>query len=495
MDASTLTSLSPLMLIGIWVASQILLFAARTPAHRALSSLGQFAGGGLRLVSRWLRGAAAEMQKTNREVLLEAGRLELEKKLDREFVKLESGISKHLKHYPDLHRKLDSSVTALSEDMDRAAIAPREVPGWPQAVKSVTELPDVGERSGKRLLEEIKRTAVDAEKKALKQYQETTSKRHKILSGMGHHLRDLRSNIGHTLKATTAAFEATTKIDGFIDKYERIRRQDRVSERLLASEAIGLFAISLLISAIAIGGAFVNFQLIALPMSELVPAGTRIAGQPVSTIAALVIVLMEAAAGIFLMECLGITDLLPKIGRLSPGKRRLLLGIAFFGLLILACIESSLAILREQIVAADLELKQALAGAGAADATVAAPVRSMIPVVGQAVLGFILPWILAMIAVPLEMLLSSSRYVGGRALAAGAFFFGTLLRLISHSMRYVARGLTALFDVYIALPLWIEKAWRERQGRGPARKPRAEPTAQIGVPATPSQRLNPGVAS
>ena len=43
---------------------------------------------------------------------------------------------------------------------------------------------------------------------------------------------------------------------------------------------------------------------------------------------------------------------------------------------------------------------------------------SRIPVIGQAVLGFVLPWILAMVAIPLEMLLDSGRHVVA-ALAAG----------------------------------------------------------------------------
>ena len=36
---------------------------------------------------------------------------------------------------------------------------------------------------------------------------------------------------------------------------------------------------------------------------------------------------------------------------------------------------------------------------------------SWIPVAGQAALGFVLPWILAMVAIPLEMLLDSARHV------------------------------------------------------------------------------------
>ena len=54
-------------------------------------------------------------------------------------------------------------------------------------------------------------------------------------------------------------------------------------------------------------------------------------------------------------------------------------------------------------------LKMSLAGAESA--AIGRGKHSKIPVIGQAVLGFVLPWILALVAVPLEMLLDSGRHV------------------------------------------------------------------------------------
>ena len=87
-------------------------------------------------------------------------------------------------------------------------------------------------------------------------------------------------------------------------------------------------------------------------------------------------------------------------------RRRLILWLAVFGLLFLSAVESSLAILREQIVAADAALKLALASEQTR--VVQSASESSIPIVGQAVLGFVLPWVLALVAVPLEMLLPLS---------------------------------------------------------------------------------------
>jgi hypothetical protein len=124
-------------------------------------------------------------------------------------------------------------------------------------------------------------------------------------------------------------------------------------------------------------------------------------------------------------------------------------------------VESSLAILREKIVEADAVLKMALAGT--TEAVVSEASTSRIPVIGQAVLGFVLPWILAMVAIPLEMLLDSGRHVVA-ALAAGLLSaFGSLARVFSHGIRSIFRMLPNLYDVYISIPLRIERSIRGQE--------------------------------
>src|SRR5205807_8030376 len=194
----------------------------------------------------------------------------------------------------------------------------------------------------------------------------------------------------------TSALEATRRIDGYMAQYEKVRSADAKAVRSLGWSATQLFVVSMLVLAVAVGGAFVNFNLIALPMSELVPSGSRIGGLPVATVAALVIVLMEIAAGVFAMEMLGITSFFPKLELIPRSRRRIILVVAVGGLLMLACIEASLAILREQLVESSTALKASLAGIK--EHPVAHTASSRMPVVGHAVLGFILPWILAMVA-------------------------------------------------------------------------------------------------
>ena len=155
------------------------------------------------------------------------------------------------------------------------------------------------------------------------------------------------------------------------------------------------------------------------------------------------------------MEMLGITSFFPKLDLLPASRRRIILAVAVGGLLLLACIECSLAVLREQLVESATALKQSLAGVH--EKAVADPAASRIPVVGQAVLGFILPWILAMVAVPLETLIATGGHIFLTLTAGVLALVGTGARLLGHASRYLVEGARHLYDIYIVLPLQIER--------------------------------------
>lgn len=452
-----------LSLLVFFIIAQVLCYAARVPVHRALRKGAAALGGGLRLVARWLRSTSEELRHRNREVLLESGRLQTETKVEHEFTRLATTFTKDLKEYPALHRRLDESVKKVEEDLKASSLMPPEAPGWPQAVQAVVNMPKAGDRTVQKVLDEILRSAQASEKKALQEYREAVSKRHKILAQSASLWKVIRGLLDQVNRTVTGTLNASSRIDGYMEKYEKIRRGEDATERVLAISALNLFVISLFVVAVAGFGGLVNFQLIARPMSELVPGGGYIFGMPISMIAALVIVLMEVAAGIFVMEALGITHLFPTIGSLSPSRRRIIFLVALTGLALLAAIEASLAILREQLLEADKALALALSGeAVRGQETVAAPLLSRIPMIGQAVMGFILPWILAMIAVPLEMLVESGRHVLGRALVLVIRGGGILFRLIAHLVRYLAVVLTQLYDIFIILPLQLERLIRGR---------------------------------
>lgn len=437
------------------VAAVIFMYFAREPIQRVLKTLAQGLSGGLNLIAGWCNETAERVQSRSRELLLEAGRDSQEQHIEQEFRRIESNYARDLAEYPKLHLKLDENITQIDSDYRDAAEVPPAAPGWGDVVETIANVKGMNTLAVENVLDDIHDSAVEAEKEALQQYRAASAKRHKILASMAPRWKELKGVLERVGKSVNALLESTRRIDGYMDRYEQIRRGDDRTARNLASSAGKLFIISLIVIGIAVAAAFINFQLIALPMSELVPSGTRLIGMPVASVAALVIVLMEVAAGIFLLDALGITHLFPQIGTLPASRRRLVFSVAFASLFLLASIEASLAVLREQLVEAEMSLMESLAGGGAG--AVARATGSLIPVVGQAVLGFTLPWILAMIAVPLEMLIESGRHVVNRILVLLLHGSGLVARFIAYVLQYAILLIAHLYDAIIMIPIQIER--------------------------------------
>lgn len=450
---------SPLASIFLmWVVSVIFLWAARGSMLRLLHGLGDGIAEGLAAVSRRCGESAADLRARNQEVLLAVGTRDAQARLDREVERIDAGFSEQLGRYGRLQRRLDDTVLEFEKDYQKAGIAPPEVPGWSTAVEALASIPMAGDPHIQKLLDGVRKSSEEAERKALQAYRSDTAKRHKILGAMLPIWKEVRGLLGKMQNSVSQALESSSRIGTFIEDYERVREDREEAARALTYSAAKLFIVAVLVLGIAFGAAFINFQLISLPMSELVPAGARVGGLPVSTISALVLVLMEAALGIFLMDMLGITELLPKLTTIPRARRRLILWLALSGLFFLAGVESSLAILREQIVEAEAALKLSLAGEESR--IVQSASQSMIPIVGQAVLGFILPWIMALVAVPLEMLLDSGRHVLASLVVFGLRFAAAICGGSAHVARHLTGLLTNAYDVYVAIPLRIESMFR-----------------------------------
>ena len=84
--------------------------------------------------------------------------------------------------------------------------------------------------------------------------------------------------------SVSQALESASRVGTFVEDYENIRESTDESARALTYSAVKYFIVSLLVLGIAMGGAFINFQLISLPMMELVPAGARVGGVSVAAV-------------------------------------------------------------------------------------------------------------------------------------------------------------------------------------------------------------------
>lgn len=445
----------PVLSIAVVVAvSMIFLYFARAPMHSALENLNDGIAGGLKRVADWTKSVVATMREKNKKVLLESSIANSEQKIAQEFRRMEASYAKHLADYPKLHLKLDESIANIDADFKECGQVIPEAPGWTDAAQAITGMKGAGssEKVIEKMLKELHKSAVEGEKAALAEMRKTATKRHKILNSMAPTWNNVLKLMKVVNEKVSLVLETTGKIEKYMQEYESARNGGAESIDMLSARATKLFIFSVLVIVVAGFGAFINFQLISLPMSELVPAGTRVLGLQIADVAALVIVSLETVLGIFLMEALGITNIFPQIAGMMTGKRRILLYASLLGLLFLGSVEAALAVLREHIAEANAATAQALAGE-AIEAVSGGDSR--ITVIGQATLGFVLPWILAMVAVPLEMLIESSQHVLNKLLILLVNLFGYLIGLIGHLVQIIIKTIIHIYDAYVIIPTQI----------------------------------------
>lgn len=448
----------PLLSILIWfVVAIAMLYLARYPAHRAIKSLSRVIHTGMRLASRSVLLAEERLVHRNKEVLLAAGRESLERLIEREFQRVDAVVKRDLSGYPALQHTLAEQITRIDEDYRESAELPPPPPTWVNAVKAIAKIPFNNDPTVANIFKEIHKSITQQYKSTMDEYRKSTGARHALLRQMMPYWRKMTQTLDQVGKKISGLQERATVIDHRMEDYEEIRAKTNKAERMLESSSMTQFVISGLVLLIAFGGAVINFNLIALPMSEMVGGGSYIGQFKTSNVAALVIILVEVAMGLYLMESLRITKLFPVIGSMDDKMRRRMIWVTFGILLILACVESALAFMRDRIAADMQALRQSLAAVEAGQ-----PVNSWIPTVGQMVMGFILPFALTFVAIPLESFISSSRTVMGFVLVGLLRGTAFLLRLMGNIASYLGELLVNLYDVLIFPPLWIEKFVQNR---------------------------------
>jgi hypothetical protein len=439
----------------LFVIAMPFLYAARKLVHEFLRSVGQMIGGPLRLGARWLFAAARDMRERNKTVLLQHGREQVGQQIEREFERINALVTRDLEGYPALQRKLLEEITKVEEDYKKCGEVPPPPPSWTEAVTAIVKVKSEGNEMVQRILEEIKRSVQTIHDKAIAEYRRAYESRHKILNGFMPFWRSLDKTFGQVDKKLTGLQDTSSKIDAQMEKYEQINKKSDKAEHQLTVSAFTQFAIATLVLLIAAGGTFVNFWLIARPMSEMVGGNVYVGPMRVSEIAALVIILVEATMGLFLMEALRITHLFPVIANLHDRMRRRILWIALVLLVTLAGIEAALALMRDMLIADDQALRQSLAAAQPA-ARAESWLRD-IPTGAQMLLGFMLPFALAFVAIPLESFMHAARTVGGVAMVALVRVLAFVLRVLGNMVRQLCKVLTTLYDVTIVIPLLIER--------------------------------------
>ena len=441
------------------------MYAARTQMHGMIRAASRAVSNPLRMASRFLNRSADEMRSRNKAVMMAHGRQEVEQSISHDFERIAALVKRDLHGYPELQRRMSDAITKIEEDYRKCGEVPPPPPEWAKAIESISDL----QRKGtdgliEKLLEDINKSMGKIYDKAIAEYRRTYEGRHKILKGISPHWRSLDQNMQMSDKKVGGLSQHAEHIDKQMEKFDQIVKKTDRAETILTQSASKQFIIDTLVMTIAVLGAYINSRLIELPMREMVGAGDYIIGNiTVSDVASMVIIFVEAVMGIFLMETAGITHLFPKMSSMNQVMRRRIFWFSLTILIFLAGIEVALAVMRDYIAADNAALRQQLSTNAVANAAAQkSSIASHIPMVGQMVLGGILPFALAFIAIPLESFITSARAVFGLLLVMIVRLVALIFRVAANIARQVGVTIINFYDVAVFIPLLIERVMRDK---------------------------------
>ncbi|WP_196141116.1 hypothetical protein [Aliikangiella sp. G2MR2-5] len=454
---------SPATSLVIWaVIAIIILYLGRKQAHQLFWTSGYSIYSTLRVWAFGVSKLEKRLTQRNHEVLLANGEKAAEKAIEREFTRINNIVKRDLSGYPSLHRQISESIENIESDYQKSTQVAPLPPAWGNVVETIASLPSSGDPTVVKILTNIKKAVDESHAQTLKAFKKSAAESHRLLSAMQPHWRNIDSKLNQVDEKINGLDQCSKNIDQQIADYAEILHKKDSALSALGSSALTQFFISGLVLIIAVLGGLINFQLIAMPMSEMVGGSSYIGSMKTSDIAALVIILIEIAMGLFLFESLRITGLFPIIGTMEDRMRRRMMVVTFILLTILATIEASLAYMRD-LLALDREaLQQSLVNVGAAGGIVEAQFR-WIPSIGQMIMGFILPFALAFIAIPLESFIHSLRVVLGLVAIGLLRTLRLVLRMVGGFFKHLSKMMIYLFDIFIMLPLSIEQLVKSRQ--------------------------------
>jgi hypothetical protein len=137
-------------------------------------------------------------------------------------------------------------------------------------------------------------------------------------------------------------------------------------------------------------------------------------------------------------------------------------------LTLLASVEAGLAYMRELLLQDELATSALLRGE---DAAVLAGETLWITTAAQMGMGFILPFALTFVAIPLESFIQSVRTVIGMLFAGILRALALSMRLLGNLIHQIGGFLVNLYDLVIFAPLWVELRWQQARERRQGEQP------------------------
>jgi len=448
---------NPSTSVVIWAVLIILaMYLGRQSGHRFISSITGLLNTAFKVTSDTLTGFEQNIVKRNKQVILHEGKLSTERLIEREFHRVNSLVALDLSGYPAVQRNITDTINQIEADYQASNETPPSPPDWLEAVEAISKVKGNGDSAVDKILENIQDSLEKSHDETMKEYRKSSSNRLQYLKKMLPSWRSLSQTVSGMSKSITDLSDRAEHIDKQMEVYEKIKNEEDKVASLLSTSSLTQFFISTLVLVIAILGGVINFQLIALPMSEMVGGTNEIAGWKTADIAAMVIIMIEVAMGLFLLESLQITNLFSLIGSMDDKMRKRMMIVSLVILTILASVEASLAYMRD-LLSMDREvLMQSLSGVATSNVEF-----RWIPSVGQMVMGFVLPFALAFVAIPLESFIHSSRTVIGLIAVGIVRMMVYVSNLFMQLTEQIGRISTHAYDMIIFLPLTLEQWARQ----------------------------------
>jgi len=289
--------------MALWILLIFLtMYAARKPFLRAILRLSRLFYNSLRLASTSVKLAEKRLHIRNRTVLmgseLEAG----ERRIEREFERIGQEFQHHVKGFSQIQRKLMEDLIKGEEDYQNCAEVPQVLPDWGKVIDAVAKIKPSGDPAVADILELIHHTLIEQHKTALESHRRSVSARHALLGKMVPFWRNIQKTMRGVETQMADLHQRSKKIDRYMEEHEKVLKRSDAVERLLTSSTLVKFLISSGLLAVAGLAAFVNYNLIAMPMGELVGADSYIGSIKMSDLYSFIIVSLEVVLGLFIMD-------------------------------------------------------------------------------------------------------------------------------------------------------------------------------------------------
>lgn len=426
---------STMVSILIWALISIAsLYLARGPMHRLFDRTCLAIADVLRFGSAQLLTFARRTAARNRDILHAAAEAASARRIERQLRRISERIEHDLSEYPTLHRALNEQANRIDEDYRHAGDTPPTPPNWLAAIDAVASIDANNDPALAMILKDMHHTLETACHNALLEYRAANQRRFRSLRRMQPYFR----HIAETLTVLHQRLEQVNvhahAIDKHMERYETLQAQRRDSARRLSFE-MHIRAISgVILLGIAGLSALLSHRLINEPLQALL--GTGATGNGTATTA---LILTALGLGVWVTESTGLTRLLGLNAYIDIRPRRYFAWLGISLLSALALLQASLA-WSAYATAIDLPGPAWLAPAVAA------------------LLAAILPFTLALAAVPLEMLIHSTPSLIGGLMATVARLSAAILRLTAAIATALPAPLKKIYDLWIFLPLWCEQA-------------------------------------